>query len=86
MTDQTGGWAVFDLSGPNVQAVLEKIVGFDVDAFQSGDAIRTSIGHIGSFVLCINCERFRFLCPRSFARSFCHAVVKANRSQLAFAN
>lgn len=84
VTDQTGGWTSFDVSGPNLVSVLEKLVGFDIAAAQNGDAQRTSIEHIGSFVLCKSPEAVRVFCPRSFARALHHALTQAIRSQLAF--
>ena len=84
ITDQSGGWACFDVTGPNLIAVLEKLVGFDVASAQAGEAHRTSIEHIGSFVLCRSGDAVRILCPRSYARSLHHALTQAVRSQLAF--
>lgn len=85
ITDQSGGWTGFDISGPNLPAVLEKLVGFDADAAQSGDAVRTSIEHISSFVLIQAADEVRVFCLRSFARALHHAIARAMRSQLALA-
>jgi len=83
ITDQSGGWAGFDVSGPNLTAVLEKLVGFDVGGASPGEAHRTSIEHISSFVLCKSATEVRIFCPRSFAHALHHAVAQAVRSQLA---
>ena len=86
LTDQTGGWTCFDVTGPNLTSVLEKLVGFDIAGADAGDAQRTSIEHISSFVLCSSREAVRVLCPRSYARSLHHALSQAIRSQLALEN
>ena len=84
VTDQSGGWVCFDVAGPKLADVLEKLVGFDIASSGVGDAQRTTIEHIGSFVLCKSQTAARVFCPRSYARSLQHSLVQAIRSQLAF--
>lgn len=83
VTDQSGGWAAFDVTGPDLIAVFEKLVGFDIAAAKHRQARRTSIEHVSSFVLCKSSTELRIFCARSFARSLHHAVVQAIQAQIA---
>ncbi|RJF76340.1 sarcosine oxidase subunit gamma [Rhodopseudomonas palustris] len=52
VSDQSGGYAVFRVTGPAVRAALAK--GFPIDleptAFKVGDAATTVVGHIGASI------------------------------------
>ena len=43
ITDQTGGWVCFNLSGINTKLLLEKILNIDLVTFGSNRVFRTSI-------------------------------------------
>ncbi|MDC0739536.1 sarcosine oxidase subunit gamma family protein [Cognatishimia sp. SS12] len=84
VTDQTGGWVALDVEGPALTAVFERLVGFDVAAMQTGDALRATIEHIGCFVLCLSEDRhMRLFCARSFAEALHHALCVAMKTAAA---
>ena len=70
ITDQTGGWICFNLSGKNVKLLLEKLMTNDLFAFESNQVLRTSINKINCFVLCHKqFENYTIICPTSFMDS-----------------
>ena len=70
VTNQTGGWICFDLSGMYSQSIFEKLVTFDIDSFKEGDVTRTSINKINCFVLCKEKNsNYIIVCPTSFMES-----------------
>ncbi|MBL4813235.1 MAG: sarcosine oxidase subunit gamma [Rhodobacteraceae bacterium] len=81
VTEQTGGWARFDLSGETATEVLARLCPLDAPQMQSGAATRTSIEHTGCFVICREALRaFSIWVPRSSAGSVSHAIETAMRS------
>lgn len=83
VTEQTDGWCCFDLSGDGIAAVMELLCPVDMRRLQSGDAQRTSIHHLGCFVVCGDPAGFvRILGPRASAGSLHHALVTAMQSAL----
>lgn len=82
VTEQTDGWARFDLSGNNISSVLELLCQLDLRKIDPGSAERCSIHHIGCFVLCRTPEHFSIYGPRSSAGSLHHAIATAMRSAL----
>ena len=70
ITDQTGGWICFNLSGKNVKLLLEKLMTTDLFIFESNQVLRTSINKINCFVLCHKrFENYTIICPTSFMES-----------------
>ena len=70
ITDQTGGWICFNLSGKNVNLLLEKLMTTDLFIFESNQVLRTSINKINCFVLCHKqFENYTIICPTSFMES-----------------
>ncbi|WP_037307206.1 sarcosine oxidase subunit gamma [Ruegeria halocynthiae] len=82
VTEQTDGWTRFDLSGPNLTAVLELLSSLDLRKATTGSVTRSSIHHIGCFVLFRTPELFSIYGPRSSAGSLHHAILTAMRSAL----
>ncbi|MEE2944749.1 MAG: sarcosine oxidase subunit gamma [Pseudomonadota bacterium] len=75
VTEQNDGWVVFDLTGEDLDEVLERLCSINLSELARGRAQRTVIEHVGSFVLCLEQGRsYRLLCGRSFAPSFAHAI------------
>jgi sarcosine oxidase subunit gamma len=75
VTEQTDGWAQFDLTGPNARAALERLCNVDTHKMQSGESARSSVEHLGCFVLCHEQgERYSIIGPRSSAASLHHAL------------
>ncbi|WP_299732918.1 sarcosine oxidase subunit gamma [uncultured Tateyamaria sp.] len=83
VTEQTDAWVCFDLTGPRITAVLELLCTIDLTWFETGDAIRTSIHHLGCFVICTETgQSVRILGPRASAGSLHHAITTAMASAL----
>ena len=78
VTEQTAAWACFDLSGPRINAVLELLCNIDLTRFDTGHATRTSIHHLGCFVICTKAgQSVRIIGPRASAGSLHHAITTA---------
>ena len=76
ITDQTGGWVCFNISGKYSKSLFEKLVSLDIDFFKEGDVTRTSINKINCFVLCK--EKFlnyTIVCPSSFLESMKNRLI-----------
>ncbi|AXI47136.1 sarcosine oxidase subunit gamma [Sulfitobacter sp. SK012] len=83
VTEQSDAWCCFDLSGQGIVPVMELLCNINIRAMQSGDAQRTSIHHLGCFVVCGDPGGFvRILGPRASAGSLHHAIVTAMKSAL----
>ena len=83
VTEQTDAWAGFDLSGSGIPAVMELLCNVNMRGLKSGDAHRTTIHHLGCFVICGDPEGFiRILGPRASAGSLHHAILTAMQSAL----
>lgn len=78
-TEQTDAWVRFDLTGPNLHAMFERLCNLDTRAMQPGTATRSVIEHLGCYVIC-HAERFTLLGPRSSAKSLHHALISATKS------
>ncbi len=83
VTEQTDAWCCFDLSGQGIEPVMELLCNIDMRRMASGDATRTTIHHLGCFVVCGDPDGFvRILGPRASAGSLHHAILTAMRSAL----
>ncbi len=83
VTEQNDGWARFDLKGESCLAVLERLCAVDIAKMHAGAATRTSIEHVGCFLLCREpSQHFSVICPRSFAGSLYHSIVITAKSAL----
>jgi sarcosine oxidase subunit gamma len=81
VTEQTGGWARFDLSGIAVVDMLERLSAAPARRMKTGDVTRTGIEHLGCFLICrATAETFSVIGPRSSAGSLHHALVAAATS------
>ena len=70
ITDQTGGWVCFNLSGIKTELLINKILNIDLIAFGSNQVLRTSVNNINSFVLCHDqFKNYTIICPVSFMES-----------------
>lgn len=79
VTEQTDAWVVLDLQG-DVKPVMELLCPINMRAFDPGSARRTTIDHLGCFVVCPETDCLRILGPRSSAGSLFHAITTAMRS------
>lgn len=83
VTEQSDAWVRFDLEGPAAPEVFERLCALDIRTMRTGGVSRTSIEHLGVFVVCREASRrFSVLGPRSSARSLHHALITAARSAL----
>ncbi len=76
ITDQSDAWVVLGLSGPLSESALERICSIDLhqDVFANGDLAQTRMEHISTILFRSGDEAFQIFAPRSYARSFLHAV------------
>ena len=82
VTEQTDGWTRFDLSGTGLLAVMELLCPINAPAMPVGGAERTSIHHLGCFVLRRAEDHFSIYGPRASAGSLHHALHTAMVSAL----
>ena len=83
VTEQSDMWCCFDLSGTGLIAVMELLCNINFRAMAAGDATRSSIHHLGCFVVCGGPDGFyRIIGPRSSAGSLHHAIITAMKSAL----
>lgn len=80
VTDQTGAWCRFDLSGDGLAEVLERLTNANTRAFTGGEAQRAAVEHMGCFLLCHSPRHISVIGPRSSAGSLHHALLTAIRS------
>lgn len=80
VTEQTDAWCRFDLSGSGLAEVFERLCPVNIRACQPGDATRTSIDHLGCFLVYQAADLITVLGPRSSAGSLHHALRTAMRS------
>ncbi len=71
MTDQTCGWAAFQLQGPGAEAVLARLYPLDLRAatFPQGHAARAPLGHMQSILARLEPQGFLILVFRSMAQT-----------------
>jgi methylglutamate dehydrogenase subunit D len=82
VTEQSGGWARFDIAGEGTIPVLERLVMLDLEALQPGDATRSTLDHLGVFLIRRGAQEFTLYGPRSSAAALHHALLQAMRSVL----
>ena len=75
-TDQTHGWAILDLSGPDSVSAFVRCCHRDLhpDSFAVGASARTVMEHLSVVILRQAKDGFRLMSPSSSAASFLHAV------------
>ncbi|MDG2405293.1 MAG: sarcosine oxidase subunit gamma [Paracoccaceae bacterium] len=81
VTEQTDGWARFDVDGPKTVAMFERLCPLNARAMTTDRVSRSSIEHLGCFVVCRSASQyFSVFCPRSSAASLHHALCTAVQS------
>ncbi len=81
VTEQTDGWVRFDVTGPTVVDLLERLSPVPVRRMETGKATRTLLEHMGCLVICrTTAQHYSLIAPRSFAESLHHALTAAARS------
>lgn len=81
VTEQTDAWVRFDVEGDTALALFERLCPLDLPRMAAASAQRTTIEHLGCFVLCREAgRRYSIFGPRSSAASLHHALLTAARS------
>lgn len=80
VTEQNDAWCRFDLTGTGLAAVFERLCPVNLHSCTGGEATRTSIEHLGCFLIVTSPEHVTVLGPRSSAGSLHHALLTAMRS------
>ena len=79
LTDQSDGWAVFDLTGPDGSAVMARLAPVDLrlSACPVGTALRTEAEHMMVAITRTAPDNLRIIGFRSMAQSLAHAIETA---------
>ena len=80
LTEQSDGWCRFAITGLNLDRLCSLLCNIDMRGLRAGKASRTSIEHIGCFVLRSADDAMQIIGPRSSARSLHHAICTAAKS------
>ncbi len=79
ITEQTDAWVRFDMTGPDLHPLMERLCNLDTRVMHVGQATRTVIDHLGCYVI-FKTDSLTLLGPRSSAKSLHHALITAARS------
>jgi sarcosine oxidase subunit gamma len=82
ITEQTDAWVRFDLAGPGLERVLERLSNVDLTLAEAGAATRTVMEHLGCYLIKRSAGLVTIYGPRSSAQSLHHALVVAAKSVL----
>ncbi|MFS4583504.1 sarcosine oxidase subunit gamma [Phaeobacter sp. C3_T13_0] len=80
VVEQTDGWCRFDVVGPRLCDLFERLSNAPVRTMTPGNAIRGTLEHLGVFLWRLEEDQMAVLGPRSSAKSLHHALVTAARS------
>ena len=80
VTEQSDGWVRFDLAGTACHDVFERLCAVDTRNMDTGAVQRTTVEHLGSFVVNRGDNMFSITAPRSSADSLHHALILAAKS------
>lgn len=81
ITEQSGAWVTFDVTGPKMPAFCERICAVPIRKMEAGDARRTVIHQLGCFVVRREApDHIRIIGPRASAQTLHHALVTAARA------
>ena len=81
VTEQSGAWVCFDITGPAMPEMCERLCGVPIRQMQAGDAQRTVIHQLGCFVIRREAnDHIRVFGPRASAITLHHALITAAKS------
>lgn len=82
ITEQSGAWVCFDVFGPAMVDMMERLCAAPVRRMMQGDAQRTMIHQMSCFVIRRqqDADHVRILGPRASAQSLHHALITAAKS------
>lgn len=81
ITEQTDAWVRFDIAGPNLPRLFEKLSNFDLATAPDGAATRTVIEHMGCYLIKRSSTQVTVYGARSSAQSLHHALHLAATTQ-----
>ncbi|MDO5622635.1 MAG: sarcosine oxidase subunit gamma [Paracoccus sp. (in: a-proteobacteria)] len=83
VSEQTDGFAAFDVTGPavSITAMMERLVNLDPLRLGPGTATRTGLHHLSVFVVRRTAEHLTIMGMRSAAGSVWHALTRAAQRQ-----
>ena len=77
ITDQTGAWLSFKINGKGSIYLFEKLITINLENFNEGNVIRTSISKINCFVFCRKKdETYYIICPVSFSNAMRSRLIQ----------
>lgn len=82
ITEQTDAWVRFDVAGPDLVRLFERLSNMDLASAADGAATRSVIEHLGCYLIKRNAGLVTIYGPRSSAESLHHAVITAAKSVL----
>lgn len=82
LTEQHDGWCRFEITGGDCDRLASLICNVDMRNFGKGSATRTSIDHLGCFLIRSAAGTLTVLGPRSSAASLHHAIIVAMKSSV----
>lgn len=80
VTEQTDAWVRFDITAPDLTALLERLCNVDFPCAPVGHATRTVIEHTGCYLIKRAAAEVTLYGPRSSAGSLLHALETAAKS------
>jgi sarcosine oxidase subunit gamma len=81
VTEQSGAWATFDVTGSAMQDMCERLCAVPIRKMTTGDTHRTVIHQLGCFVIRGEAsDHVRILGPRASAGTLHHALITAAKS------
>lgn len=81
VTEQSGAWVTFDITGPAMPDLCERLCAVPIRTMTAGDAQRTVIHQLGCFVLRrADDDHIRVLGPRASADTLHHTLLTAAQS------
>ncbi len=81
VTEQTGAWVTFDVTGTAMQDMCERLCAVPVRRMAAGDTQRTVIHQLGCFVIRREAyDHIRILGPRASAETLHHTLITAAQS------
>ena len=85
LTDQSGAWAVMQLTGPGHADALARLVPIDLRpaVFATGHVVRTGLGHMMAVLRRLSAETVEIMVFRSMAATAVHELSVAMRAVVA---
>ena len=81
VADQSDAWAVVEISGEGVEAVLARLVPLDLraSAFKKGHVAKTMLAHLSVTIVRTDVDSFEIMAMRSMAKTLIHDIETAAR-------